>query len=61
MKLPYLILPTLMPASRAPSWLPPVAMVCNPHRVLVSTTAKIATMTTAQMVWDHGLLPSQCP
>ena len=61
MKLPYLIRPTLMPASRAPSWLSPVAIVCSPQLVLVSTTWKIATRMTAQMNCDHGLVPIQSP
>ena len=54
MKFPYLILATLTPASLAPSWLPPVAIVCRPHRVRVSTTWKIATRTSAQTSSDHA-------
>ncbi len=46
MKLPILTLATLMPASLAPTRLPPAAMVCRPQRVRVSTTWKIATSTT---------------
>ena len=33
MKLPYLIRPTLMPASRAPSWFWPAAIVGSPQLV----------------------------
>ena len=53
MKFPYLIRATLMPASRAPSRLPPTATVCSPHRVRVSTMWKMTTSTTAQMNADH--------
>ena len=54
MKLPYLIRLTLMPASCAPSRLPPTATVCRPHRVRVSTTWKMATRTTAQTISDQA-------
>src|ERR1700683_5147140 len=65
MKLPYLIRPTLMPASRAPSRFPPAEIVYRPHRVRVSTTWKIRTRTTAQTngAHYHGLPepPSHLP
>ena len=48
MKFPILIRATLMPASVAPSRLPPTETVCSPHRVRVSTMWKIATITRHQ-------------
>ena len=50
MKLPYLIRATLTPASLAPSRLPPVAIVCSPHRVRVSTTWRMAVRMMAQVI-----------
>ena len=61
MKLPYLILATLMPDSRAPSRFPPTATVCSPHLVRVSTTWKIATRMTAQMIADQAYPPFWSP
>src|ERR1022692_4456396 len=61
MKLPYLILATLMPDSLAPSRLPPTATVCSPHLVRVSTTWKIATRMTAQMIADQAYPPVTLP
>src|ERR1700761_713519 len=59
MKLPYLILATLMPASRAPSRLPPTDTVCSPQRVRVSTTCMMTVSTTAQTNGAQSP-PSQC-
>ena len=59
MKFPYLILATLTPASLAPSWLPPVATVCRPHRVRVSRIWKMTVRMTAQMISDHASWPIQ--
>ena len=61
MKLPILIRLTLMPASRAPSRLPPTETVYRPHRVLVRMTWKIRTRTVAQMISDHASAPNQRP
>src|SRR5260370_34118444 len=61
MKLPYLILATLMPDSLAPSRLPPTAMVCRPHLVRVSTIWKNATRASAQMIADHTYPPFWLP
>ncbi len=61
MKLPILIRLTLMPASRAPSRLPPTEIVYRPQRVLVRITWKIRTRTVAQMISDHASPPNQRP
>ena len=61
MKLPILIRLTLMPASRAPSRLPPTEIVYRPHRVRVRTTWKIRTRTVAQMISDQASKPNQWP
>ncbi len=61
MKLPILIPLTLMPASRAPSRLPPTETVYRPHRVRVRITWKIRTRTLAQMISDHASAPNQRP
>ena len=59
MKFPILILVTLMPASVAPSRFPPTDTVCSPHRVLVSTMWKSATITRHQMSSAQSPAPSQ--
>ena len=59
MKLPILIRLTLIPASLAPSRLPPTETVYRPHLVLVRITWKIRTRTLAQMISDHASKPNQ--
>src|SRR5580658_5569179 len=59
MKLPYLMVLTWMPASRAPSRLPPTDTVCSPQRVLVSTMCMTSVSATAQKNGAQ-LPPSQC-
>ena len=61
MKLPILILLTLIPDSLAPSRLPPTETVYRPHRVLVRRTWKMRTRTVAQMISDHASAPNQRP
>ena len=48
-----------MPASRAPSRLPPTDTVCSPQRVRVSTMCMTSVSTTAQTNGAQ-LPPSQC-
>ncbi len=46
-KFPILTIRTLTPLSAAPTRLPPVAIVCRPHRVHVSTNCRRSTMPSA--------------
>src|SRR5918994_356327 len=59
MKLPILMRPARMPASVAPSGLPPTAMVCRPQRVRVSSRWKPATISRHQVMWAQSEAPNQ--